>query len=73
MKDHIREERILRACRLLKGTELSIAEITRRKNFSLDANFVRFFHKTMHMTPSTFRKEGTMPDFLTVRRDGGPC
>lgn len=73
LKDHIREERILRACRLLKGTELSIAEIARRMNFSSDANFVRFFHKTMHMTPSTFRKEGTIPDFLTVRRDGGPC
>lgn len=72
LKDHIREERILRACRLLKGTELSIAEIARRMNFSSDANFVRFFHKAMHMTPSTFRKEGTIPDFLTVRRDGGP-
>lgn len=71
LKDHIREERILRACRLLKGTELSIAEIAHRMNFSSDANFARFFHKTMHMTPLMFRKVGTIPDFLTVRRDNG--
>lgn len=67
LRDHIREERILRACRLLKGTELSIAEIARRMNFSSDANFARYFLRTMHITPSLFRKEGTIPDFLTVR------
>ena len=69
LKDHIREERILRACRLLKGTELSVAEIARRMNFSSDANFARYFHQTMHITPSMFRKVGTIPDFLTVRGD----
>ncbi len=71
LKDHIREERILRACRLLKGTELSIAEIARRMNFSSDANFARYFHHTMHITPSVFRKVGTIPDFLTVRGEAG--
>ena len=69
LKEHIREERILRACYLLKETALSVAEIARRMNFSSDANFARYFHQTMHITPSMFRKVGTIPDFLTVRGD----
>ena len=66
LKDYIREERILRACRLLQNTDMPIHEIAERMSFSSNANFVRYFHSTMKITPSVFRREGGIPDFLTV-------
>lgn len=63
LKDFIREERISRACYLLKETELSVADIADQMNFSSAGNFVRYFHNTMGMTPAVFRREGFLPEF----------
>lgn len=66
LKDYIREERILRICKLLKKTEMSIKDIGETMSFSSSANFIRFFHNIMHITPTDFRRHGSMPDLLTL-------
>ena len=69
LKDYIREERIIKVCKLLKNTNLSISEIAEKMSFSSCSNFVRYFHSAMRITPSVFRRSGTMPDLLTVAPD----
>ena len=66
LKDYIREERIIKACKLLKNSDLSISEIAESMSFSSCSNFVRYFHAAMKITPAVFRRSGTMPDLLTV-------
>ncbi len=63
LKDYIREERVVAACRMLKETNLTIQEIAEAMNCSSPANFIRFFRQTMKMTPAAFRRKGNMPIF----------
>ncbi len=63
LKDYIRNERIVAACRMLKDTNLTVQEIAELMHCSSSANFIRFFNKTMKMTPSAFRQRGTIPVF----------
>lgn len=51
--------KIERACRLLKRPELSIMEVSYRSGFSDSNYFSRQFRKTMHRSPSDYRREVT--------------
>lgn len=62
IKDYFKEERLLCACRLLKGTDLSVKQIAFRMCFSSSANFTRFFSSAMGIPPLAFRKNGVMPE-----------
>ena len=72
IKNYIDDERIFRTCRLLKNTDMSIDEIALKMGFSSSSNFIRFFHTAMKITPADFRRNGGMPDFLTINRTQQP-
>lgn len=55
-KDYIMTARLQKALSLIKGTELSIAEVAHSCGFSTPNYFARFFVEKMGMTPSAFRK-----------------
>lgn len=63
LHDYILQRKALYACRLLKETALSHADIAARLGYGSSAHFARMFKSILHMTPRRFRTVGTMPDF----------
>ncbi len=60
---YIVRQRMLRACRLLKDSNLSVKEISAQMGYSDPAHFNRVFRQTVLMPPSEFRRSGAMPVF----------
>lgn len=58
---YIRYQRMVRACRLLKETSLTGAEISARMGFDTPTHFTRVFKSVIKMTPRRFRAVGTIP------------
>ncbi len=57
----ILRERMLQACQLLKDTSLTTGQIALRLGYAAPAHFSRTFRNVIGMTPSRFRRGGTMP------------
>ncbi|MBN1863816.1 MAG: helix-turn-helix domain-containing protein [Victivallales bacterium] len=57
--EYVVELKIGRACGMLSSTSLTILDISARAGFKNLSNFNRHFLKTMHSTPSEFRKKNT--------------
>ncbi len=58
---YIQAEKMKRACRLLKDSNLSSKEIAARLGFPNPAHFTRSFKRMIHMTPTRFREKGSAP------------
>lgn len=56
--DYIAGQKLELAKKMLKETELSVAEIAERLSYSNAQNFIRVFKKLMGMTPGQYRKKG---------------
>lgn len=54
--DYVEEYKLGEAKRLLLETELTVAEIAERLNYTNAQNFIRFFSKNAGITPGKFRK-----------------
>ena len=54
--EYMRSLRCNKACALLKGTTLSIAEVALSVGFGSSSHFIRNFRKTMGMTPLVYRQ-----------------
>ena len=54
--DYLEEYKLEEAKRLLLDTSLSVAEIAAELNYTNAQNFIRFFSKSMGITPGKFRK-----------------
>lgn len=59
--EYITRKRMLVACHLLKDTTRSTGEIAAAVGFPQQTNFTRAFKHLLGMTPSQFRKYGTIP------------
>jgi AraC-like DNA-binding protein len=55
------EQRVRRACFLLKNTDTPIKNIALQLGYSDYANFMHAFRQIMKMTPSDFRQHGALP------------
>lgn len=55
--DLVNMEKLEKAKQLLLQTELTVADIAVRLNYSNTQNFIRFFSKYENMTPGKYRKE----------------
>lgn len=53
---YVTEKKLEYAKELLLETELSIADIAKRLNYTNTQNFIRFFNKQEHVTPGQYRK-----------------
>ena len=60
---HMRQQRMLEACRLLKETSLTTKEIAARLGYTQPANFARLFRGILRLSPQEFRRHGVMPIF----------
>lgn len=54
--DYIEEYKLMEAKRLLLETELTVAEIAEKLNYTNAQNFIRFFNKGIGVTPGKYRK-----------------
>lgn len=54
-------QKLLLACRLLLGSNLSVKEVARASGCESAAHFVRLFRRGLGLTPGAFRRRGTMP------------
>ena len=54
--DYIEEYKLEEAKRLLLESDLTVAEIAERLNYTNAQNFIRFFSKSTGVTPGKFRK-----------------
>ena len=54
--DYLEEYKLEEAKRLLLNTTMSVAEIATELNYTNAQNFIRFFSKSMGITPGKFRK-----------------
>jgi len=54
--DYLEEYKLEEAKRLLLNTSMSVAEIASELNYTNAQNFIRFFSKSMGITPGKFRK-----------------
>ena len=54
--DYVEEYKLEEAMRLLLQTDLTVAEIAVRLNYTNAQNFIRFFSKSTGVTPGKFRK-----------------
>ena len=57
----IREQRIRRACFLLKDTDMPIKQIAVHLGYTDYTNFIRAFRQVMRMTPREFYLHGSIP------------
>ncbi|BDI29055.1 hypothetical protein CCAX7_11060 [Capsulimonas corticalis] len=55
------EQRVRRACLLLKDTDASIKTIAAQLGYAEYSNFVHAFRQVTHMTPTEFRRRGFLP------------
>lgn len=55
--DIVNEEKARKACRMLKYSSASIAEIGEMLGYNNTQNFIRFFKGQMEITPAKYRKE----------------
>lgn len=55
--DYIAEQKLELATKMLLETELSVAEIAEKMNYSNAQNFIRVFKKHKDVTPGQFRKQ----------------
>ncbi len=58
---YIVRERMVRACRMLKETDLSLKEIAVRLGYGEPGHFTRTFRGALGMTPRRFRERGSIP------------
>lgn len=61
LREYWVEVRLHKACQLLKRTSLPVAEVARRVGYSGVGNFSRAFRKRMQLTPTAFRRHGSIP------------
>ncbi|MCM1182975.1 MAG: helix-turn-helix transcriptional regulator [Roseburia sp.] len=54
--DYVEEYKLSEAKRLLMETDLTVAEIAEKLNYTNAQNFIRFFNKSTGVTPGKFRK-----------------
>jgi YesN/AraC family two-component response regulator len=54
--NYIGEYRLKLAKELLKNTDMTIAEIAQKMNYQNSQNFIRYFKKTIGITPGQFRE-----------------
>ena len=54
--DYVEEYKLEEAKRLLLNSSMSVAEIAAELNYTNSKNFIRFFSKSMGITPGKFRK-----------------
>jgi len=59
--EYLLKHKILRACTLLKESNLSSKEIAEKLGYNNATNFSRAFKKMQNITPQGFRKTGAMP------------
>ena len=62
----IQEQKIRRACFLLKDTEQSVKQIAAHLGYADYTNFIRAFRQVAQMTPREFQRRGSIP-FLARR------
>ena len=55
--EYVAEVRVRKAKELLDDTDLSVADIAERLNFTNPQNFIRYFKKHEGVTPGQYRKE----------------
>ncbi|BDI29044.1 hypothetical protein CCAX7_10950 [Capsulimonas corticalis] len=65
------EQRIRRACFLLKNTDTPIKTIAAQLGYSDYANFMHAFRQVMQMTPSDFRLHGSLPLSQQFTKESG--
>lgn len=58
------EQRVYRACRLLKETDIPIKTIAEMLGYTAYPNFLSAFKDVMKQTPYEFRINGTLTDFI---------
>jgi LacI family transcriptional regulator len=66
MQEEIARVRTVRACHLLKTSNLKINEIAARSGFSTSLHLHRTLQSALDMGPKAFREKGTMPDLGVV-------
>jgi AraC-like DNA-binding protein len=59
--EYLLRHKVLRACKLLKETNLSCKEIATKLGYNSATNFSRAFRKLQNSTPRKFRQSGAMP------------
>jgi len=60
----IARQRLLEACRMLRGTRLANKEIAARMGYATPAHFARSFKAVVGVTPGRFRESGMMTPVL---------
>ena len=63
---HVRDRRLLRACKRLSGTEDSVLNIALDCGFSSAQAFSRAFREAHGLSPSEYRRQGLIPVAVTV-------
>ncbi len=63
---HIRERRLIKACRLLAGTDRSVLDICLSCGFDSPQAFSRAFKSAYGVTPSAYRRERFVPGGASV-------
>lgn len=63
MQEEISRVRTVRACHLLKTTQLKVNEIAAQCGFSSSLHLHRTLQSSVGMGPKAFRESGTIPDF----------
>ena len=63
---HVRDRRLLRACKQLAGTEESILDIALDCGFNSAQAFSRAFRGAYGLPPSEYRRQGYVPAVVTV-------
>ena len=63
------EQRVRRACLMLKDTNAPIKTIAAQLGYTEYSNFVHAFRQVTQMTPSEFRQRGFLPISHTLRRE----
>lgn len=61
LADHLRQQKLSRACRLLADPELSVKQVARRLGYDRPDNFARMFRCNLGMTPREYRNAGPAP------------
>jgi len=59
---YITQKRILKACDMLKNTDLSIAQISEECNFCTPSYFSKQFYSFMKLTPNSYRSRTELDD-----------
>lgn len=66
LSEYIRQNKIRRACHILRETRYSCGDIGRQVGYRNSASFCRVFKSVTGMTPENFRRVGYIPELETA-------